>query len=256
LFNNQPFNKLKNLITIYRWVAALTITLITGGIALILVIISFGKLRNLCVTYIIKPSSKFILWIMGFRSYYPLLDNFPKHQVLYTFNHNAEQDIFILTALGLQNTRFVLSEKTWIYIPLVVSALATGTFYIPQKNYSKRRSKFFKKTSVFLKETNYSLAASSEGVHNHFHGIAPFNRGIYQMALEAKLPIVPLFIDVPKESNMTDSKYAKNGIIGIELLEEISTKDWSFVELDKHINEVRDVFVKRFNELNPNCKTK
>lgn len=246
---------MKNLITIYRWITALTITFITGSIALILVIISFGKLRNLCVTYIIKPSSRFILWAIGFRGYYPSLDKFPKHQVLYTFNHNAEQDIYLLTALGLQNTRFLLSEKTWIYIPLVISALATGTFYIPQKKHPRRRLKFFKKTTKFIKETNYSIAASSEGVHNHFHGIAPFNRGIYHMALESNIPIVPLFINVPEESNMTDSKYAKNGTLGIELLEEISTKDWDINNLDMHINEVRNVFVKRFNELNPNKKT-
>jgi putative phosphoserine phosphatase/1-acylglycerol-3-phosphate O-acyltransferase len=133
--------------------------------------------------------------------------------------------------------------------------LATGTFYIPQKKHPKRRLQFFKKTTKFLKKTNYSIAASSEGVHNHFHGIAPFNRGIYQMAIDSNIPIVPLFINVPEESNMTGPKYAKNGTLGIELLEEIPTKDWDVNNLDKHINDVRNVFVKRFNELNPNKKT-
>lgn len=247
--------KLKKLITIYRWITALAITFITGSIALLLVLISFGKLRNLCVTYIIKPTSRFILWTLGFRGSYPAFDQFPKHQVLYTFNHNAEQDIYLLTALGLQNTRFLLSEKTLMYIPLVISALATGTFYIPQKKHAKRRAKFFQKTTKFIQETNYSLAASSEGVHPHFHGIAPFNRGIYKIALAAKLPIVPLFINVPKESNMTAFNYAKNGTLEIELLEEISTKDWTLENLDEHINDVRNIFVKRFNELNPTNKT-
>ena len=135
---------MKFLITIYRWITSLTIALITGSFALLLVIVSLGRLRNLCVKLIIKPSSRFTLWSIGFRGYYPPLHKFPKHQVLYTFNHNAQQDIFLLTALGLQNTRFILSEKTWVYIPLVISALATGTFYIPQKKHPKRRAQFFK----------------------------------------------------------------------------------------------------------------
>lgn len=192
---------------------------------------------------------------MGFRGYYPSLDKFPKHQVLYTFNHNAEQDIFLLTALGLQNTRFLLSEKTWIYIPLVVSALATGTFYIPQKKHPKRRLRFFKKTTKFLKETNYSIAASSEGVHDMFHGIAPFNRGIYEMALEANLPIVPIYIHVPEGCNMNYWEFAKRGVLSIEKLDEIPTIDWDIDNLEAHINDVRNVFVKRFNALNPNNKT-
>jgi putative phosphoserine phosphatase/1-acylglycerol-3-phosphate O-acyltransferase len=75
------------------------------------------------------------------------------------------------------------------------------------------------------------------------------------MAIEANIPIVPLFINVPEESNMSDSKYAKNGTLRLELLEEISTKDWSLDNLDTHINDVRNLFVKRFNELNPNSKT-
>jgi putative phosphoserine phosphatase/1-acylglycerol-3-phosphate O-acyltransferase len=75
------------------------------------------------------------------------------------------------------------------------------------------------------------------------------------MAIEANLPIVPLFIHVPEESNMSDSKYAKNGTLSLELLEEISTKDWNIDNLDTHINDVRNLFVKRFNELNPNSKT-
>jgi putative phosphoserine phosphatase/1-acylglycerol-3-phosphate O-acyltransferase len=246
---------MKILITIYRWVIALTIMTITGGVSLLLVLISFGVLRNFCVKHIIRHSSRFILRIMGFKSFYPKLNEFPTHQVLYTFNHNAEQDIFILTGLGLPNLRFILSEKTWIYIPLVISALAAGTRYIPQKKHAKRRLKFFVDTTRFLKRTNYSIAASSEGVHHHFHGIAPFNKGIYRMALEANIPIVPLYINVPEANNMNASKYANNGTIGIEILDEISTKDWTLENLDKHIDDVRKVFVKRFNQLNPDNKT-
>jgi len=246
---------LKFAITIMRWIIAFTLTTISGGIALIIIMLTFGKARNQCVTYIIKPSSRFILRIGGFRSIYPSIDEFPKHQVLYTFNHNSEQDIFLVTGLGLQNNKFIFSEKTLIYIPLVISALATGTFYIPQKKHPKRRAKFFERTTQFLKDTDYSILASSEGVHDQFHGIAPFNRGIYKMAMEAELPIVPLFVHIPEGSSMVDGNYAKRATLKVELLDEISTKDWTMEYLDEHINDVRQIFVKRFNELNPTNPT-
>ena len=38
-------------------------------------------------------------------------------------------------------------------------------------------------------------------------------------------------------------------------MQEISTKEWTLENLDTHINEVRNLFVKRFNELNPTNKT-
>jgi len=246
---------LKKAITIYRWVAALSIMALTGSVSLLLVVLSFGKLRNFCSKNIIRHSSIFILRIMGFKSHYPHLDKFPKHQVLYTFNHNSEHDIFLLTALGLPNSRFILSESTLKYIPLAISALAVGTRYIPKKKHAKRRQQFFINTTEFLQRTNYSIFASAEGRHQHFHGIAPFNQGIFHMALEANLPIVPLYLHIPEENNKFKTGYAKCGTIHLEILEQIETKDWTFAELDKHIDQVRNIFVKKFNSMNPKTPT-
>lgn len=242
---------MKSLITIYRWITAMTILTITGSISLVLVLITFGLLRNFCVRYIIAPSSRFILRIMGFKSKYPRRDQFPKQQVLYTFNHNAYLDVFLLTGFGVPNLRYVLSEKTLVYIPVVISALAVGTRYIPQKKHPERRLKFFISTTAFLKRTNYSIVASAEGVHQHFHGIAPFNRGIFHMALEAGIPVVPLYIHIPEESNMFKTSYAKKGTFHVEILDQIETDNWKLEDLDVHINDVRKVFVNRFNKLNP-----
>ena len=240
---------------IFRWFIALAAMGIVGIIGLTLVLLSFGTLRNFLVKYLLAPNSRFVLWSSGFKFVYPDQSKFPKHQVMYTFNHNSYHDIFILTGMGIPNLRFVLSEKTWVYIPLIFSALAAGTRYIPQKKQAKRRLKWFKKTTEYLKRTDYSISASSEGVHKQFHGIAPFNRGIYNMALEANLPIVPMFINIPEENNVFQTGHAKNGTVSLEILPEISTKDWTFENLDQHVDSVRKIFVNRFNELNPNTPT-
>jgi len=224
---------------------------VTGLVSLVLVLSSLGFLRNFCVQYIIKYSSRFILRIMGFTGVFPALNEFSKDQVLYTFNHNSYLDIFLLTGLGVPNLRFVLSEKVWVYIPLIISAMAIGTRFIPQKKSPKRRRNFFKYTTRFLKETKYSIAASAEGVHEHFHGIAPFNQGIFLMALEARLNIVPLYIHIPRENNMFKTEYAKGGVVEIELMNPILTDNWSLENIDAHIDEVRTIFTQRFNALNP-----
>ncbi len=224
---------------------------VVGILGLFLVVISLGTLRPFLVRYLMAPNSRFVLWASGFKFNYPSLDEFPKYQVMYTFNHNSYHDIFMLTGMGVPKLRFVLSEKTWVYIPLIFSALAVGTLYIPQKKHARRRLAWFLRTTEFLKKKNLSIAASSEGVHKQFHGIAPFNRGIYHMALEAELPIVPLFINIAKENNVFQTGYAKNGTVSLEILPEVSTKNWKLENLNQHIDEVRKFFVTRFNELNP-----
>ena len=226
---------------------------ITGTISMILVLISFGFLRNFCVKYIIKYSSRLILRSIGFKGVFPDASELPDYPVMFTFNHNSFLDIFLLTGIGLTNTRIILSVSTLKYIPLVISAKAVGTFYIPEQEDRERRLKFFKRVTRFLKNSKYSIMASSEGHHRHFHGIAAFNRGVYHMALEANLPIVALYIHIPKISNVNVSEsVAVGGEVRIEYLAEFETKDWELDNLREHIEVVRDTYIQRFKELNPN----
>lgn len=240
----------KSLVIIYRWVIALTTMLVVGSICLLFVLASFGFLRNFCVKYIFKYFSRFLLIIVGYSYKLPDINEFPKHQVLYTINHNSYLDTFLLTAVGLPDTRFILSEKTFKYVPMVIAAKAFGTYYIPQKKHAERRLRFFKRVTSVLKKTNYSIIASAEGVHEHKHGIMPFNKGIFHMALEAKIPIIPLYIHIPAEINPFDGKYSKSGKMHLEILKEINTSEWKLETIWDEIVTVRKVYVKRFNELN------
>ena len=235
---------------------AFTIMTISGCVSFLLIVLSLGYLRNFCIKYIIRFSSRTILRLAGYKPIYPSEKQFPKHQVLYTFNHNSFLDIFLLTGLGLSNTRVILSTSTLKYLPLVISAKAIGTFYLPMQEDHEKRVKVFKKITNHLKSSNNSIFGSSEGVHNQFNGIEKFNKGVYHMALEANIPIVALYIHIPDENNFRRGKYdVPGGSINLEILGEIETRDWKLESLEEHIQGVRSLFVNRFNELNPNHPT-
>lgn len=240
----------KTLVVAYRWVLALGSMLIVGSVCLLIVLLSFGHLRNFCNRYIFSYTSRFMLRLVGYGYELPALNDFPKHQVLYTINHNSYLDTFILTAVGIPNIRFLLSEKTIKYIPMVIAAKAFGTWYIPQQWHVKRRLKFFIRKTAVLKKTNYSVIASAEGVHDHKHTIAHFNKGIFHMALEAGIPIVPLFIYTPEEANPFSGQYSKTGTIKLIILDEIDNSSWKPETIREEIDKVRNIYVAKFNELN------
>ena len=240
----------KLLVVAYRWILALVTMLVVGSLCLLIVLLSFGYLRNFCNRYIYSYTSRFLLRLVGFGYEIPCIQSFPKHQVLYTINHNSYLDIFILTAIGIPDVRFLLSEKTLKYIPMVIAAKAFGTWYIPQKKHAKRRLKFFIRKTAVLKKTNLSVIASAEGVHDHKHWIAPFNKGIFHMALEAGIPIVPLFIYIPEEANPYGGEYSKTGTITLIILDEIDNSNWKPETIREEIDKVRNVYVAKFNQLN------
>ena len=167
-----------------------------------------------------------------------------------TFNHNSYLDVFPLTALGFTRTHFLLSEKMLKLLPVTLSALGIGILYIPQKKHASRRLRFFQRLEKRIVENNVSIAGSSEGVHEHRHGIAPFNKGVYHMATVCKMDIIPLFIYLPEESNPLNTyKMTKKGTIRIEVMETVDTTNWRLEDLEANKERVRAMYVKRFNEL-------
>jgi putative phosphoserine phosphatase/1-acylglycerol-3-phosphate O-acyltransferase len=224
---------------------------ITGSMALVLRIISLGLLTNFNRKYFIAYSSKITMWLVGIKMDLPKENPILEGNYFITFNHNSYLDIFALTAMGWRNITFLLSEKTLKIIPLTLSALSIGIMYIPQKKHKERRMKFFHKLEKKINEKKINVAGASEGVHNHHHGIDKFYKGVYHMAKLCNLNIIPLYINVPKESNPFNKyKYFKRGEIKIEILDTVSTNEWTIENLDMHVKNMRDIYVNMFNQTN------
>jgi 1-acyl-sn-glycerol-3-phosphate acyltransferase len=234
----------------YKIFMAFLLMSISGIIALILKYITFGKSTNWGSKYIVASSSRLILRIIGIRAKLPRTRDYPDEQVMYTFNHNSFLDVLILTALGVPNTRFFLSEKTRKIIPLTISAMAIGVHYIPVKRDKKRRASFFERMTTKLKEGKESVFVASEGVHEFIHGIAPFNRGVYEMALQAKVPIQLIYIHIPKKTNMLQGYRLRPGTIKVSVFDQVVTANWESKNLTTEIKKVRTKFINEFGKRN------
>lgn len=221
---------------------------ITGSVALLLRILSFGYLTDFNRRYFIPWSSRLTLALVGMRLVLPEKRALPKGNYFITFNHNSYLDIFALIALQYTHTHFLLSEKTLKILPLTLSALSIGILYIPEKKHKTRRLRFFERLEERINKEKVNIAGSSEGVHDHHHGIDKFNRGVYHMATICRLNIIPIFINVPKESNPFNKyKYFKRGTIQLEIMETVDTQDWKLEDLDVNKEKVRALYVKKFN---------
>lgn len=236
--------------TISRIAFAFVTLTFLGTIALLLRIISLGYLLNFNRKYFIPFTSKLILKIIEVDIELPKEILFiDKGQYFITFNHNSALDIFVLTALGHTNTIFLLSEKTLKIFPLTITALSIGVLYIPQQHDVNRRLKFFKKLEKLAKSKKINIAGSSEGVQDKRDGIDKFNKGVYHFATVCKLNIIPYFITTPKKNRLLNGYFSdvNKGLIKIEKLDTIETRNWTLDDLVKNKEAARAVFVKKFN---------
>lgn len=240
---------MKKAINVFKVVVAFVFIMLFGTVGSVLRIVSFGLLTNFNRAVLIPTFCKLTLAAMGIR-----IDNrvqLPKLDTphFFTFNHNSYLDGFVLMSLGLKNMRILMSEKMLIFLPVALISFSIGLLYIPQKKNKERRMKCFYNVERRINEERVSIMGSSEGVHRYGERIAQFNRGVYHMALNCKIPVVPLFIYTPIESNpYANFRPFKSGTLVIETLGIIPTKEWNLENLDNHIDDVRKLYVKRFNE--------
>lgn len=225
------------IVVCYTFMSAIAIACLVTRIAL------FGRGENFCRIKIIKPMSRLLLKLIGIKVEYPE-QHFPSRQVIYTLNHSSTMDNFLVTAMGLSDTRYFLSWKsTFKVIPLTITSLLQGTFYTPSQQDRPARVRCFQNVERVLMATGFSTILSPEGQRVCTGEIGPFNKGAFHLATNLKVPIVPVYFYIPHHINPWATFYVKPGEVTIELLPMIDTSNWTLDKLDEQRELIRNLYV-------------
>jgi putative phosphoserine phosphatase/1-acylglycerol-3-phosphate O-acyltransferase len=240
----------EKVINIYKVLVAFVLIIFMGVIGSFIRIVSLGYLTNFNRKYVLPFFSKITLWLVGIQVEDRLKLELPEQPHFITFNHNSYLDGFVLVAHVFTNTRFLLSTSLIKKLPIAfLPSFAIGVKFIPTKENREKRLEFFKRLEKLIVKEKVHIVGSSEGVHDFIHGIGEFNRGVYHMALNCKMPVVAIYINTPYASNPFNKfKPFKRGTIRMELIKVVETDHWTLSELDTHVEEVRQLFVDRFEE--------
>ncbi len=168
--------------------------------------------------------------------------DFPRKQVMYVFNHPSSLDMFVLLALGLPDTRYFLSRECRRIVPLGVIATLMETIFTPPQSLPQERALCFQRAEAILRRTGSSVCLSPEGARVPGGRVGPFNKGVFHLATNLKVPIVPLVIEIPPESDPGKGWQVLPGRVYLHVLPEIDTTEWSLEDLDRNRALVRSVY--------------
>jgi 1-acyl-sn-glycerol-3-phosphate acyltransferase len=186
-----------------------------------------------------------ILWLYGVRVRVQQDRLFPGAQTIYVSNHSSTLDLFVLVALGLPNCRFFLSGFLRKYIPLGYIAWLMGTFFtVPQDRPAERRV-IFADAERTLRRTGESVYLSPEGARITTGAIGHFNKGAFHLATNLRVPIVPLYFDIPRAMDPGRGFNARAGVVTVHMLPSIDTSTWVLDDLNQNTERVREIFVAR-----------
>ena len=123
-----------------------------------------------------------------------------------------------------------------------------GTFFTAPQSRPADRVRIFSGADATLRRTGESVYLSPEGARITSGGIGRFNKGAFHLATSLRAPIVPLYIEIPPESDPGRGYDARPGTVHVHVKPAIDTSAWRLADLAANTHVVRRQFVQWHRE--------
>ena len=181
---------------------------------------------------------KILPWPLVRLSYKDFSQNDPHGPYLFVCNHRSASDPFLMGALPYEMIQVV---NIWPFRLPILGIVAKIAGYLSVRELSFEV--FLAKTAKLLKE-GVSIAVFPEGTRSRDNSVAQFYSAIFRVALETKIPIVPLCITGSENMPPVGSPYLRPGLIKIHRLKAITWGKYQGFSPFKLKNYVRGIIIK------------
>jgi lysophosphatidate acyltransferase len=101
-----------------------------------------------------------------------------------------------------------------------------------------------------LKKEKTKLLVFPEGYRNHSGKIVEFKKGAFHLAIQSQVPIIPVVLSSYKGFMRKSEKVFDSGEVLIEVLPKIPTVGMTSKDVNKLMENVREIMIKKYDELN------
>lgn len=210
---------------------------------LILLLLSFGRASNLVVESIAPLMVRPVFWVSGISFDVKMHADELTSPAVFIINHSSTLDVLTLLALGLPKIRFV-AKWEFQYNPIfLILGRLTGQIFIKRQD-SEKAVATLQKTYKRIHRQDLSIMMAPEGSRKHPGIIGPFKKGPFRMAMDLHYPIVPIYFEGNRELSKGGTLITKPGQLTAHIHEPIHTSDWKLRDLEQHITEVRDKYIR------------
>lgn len=161
---------------------------------------------------------------------------------VFVINHQSKLDVPVVMKL-LRGGFTGVAKKEASAIPLWGQIFKAADVAFVDRTDSVAARASLEPAVKRLKEDGVSLAMSAEGTRSPTPRLGQFKKGAFHIAMQAKVPIVPIVIRNAGEVMWRGAQTLRSGTIDVRVLPPVDTKKWTVKTIDKHVAEVRGMFV-------------
>ncbi len=165
---------------------------------------------------------------------------------VFIFNHQSNVDLMILAKL-LRKNAVGIAKKELEYSPLGPVFKAAGMIFIDRSNKDKAIKAM--EPAVEALKNGTSIGLAPEGTRSYDYTLGKFKKGAFHLAMQAKVPIVPIVIKNAHDAMPRGSNIIRPSVVEVAVLKPIPTKNWKLKDLNKNIKKVRDLYLKELKQI-------
>jgi lysophosphatidate acyltransferase len=218
-------------------------TMVAGAMLILLPMLPWHSARIKFTNHFGHVVGRTIMWIAGCPVEVRGQEHIsPDRPAIYAGNHTSIFDAF--TSIWLSPVGTVgVAKKEIIWYPFYgVAWLLAGHLTLDRGNSQKAR-RSMQRMGEIIRKKSLHLFMWPEGTRAKDGRILPFKKGVIHLALQTKLPIVPMVTEGAHRAWEKASITMRKVPITVTFLPPIDTSHWTEDRIDEHLAELRDKFL-------------
>jgi len=182
-----------------------------------------------------------LLWAAGCELDAEGFDELPDEPVIFLFNHQSMLDIPVCFAATGRNFRFI-AKKEVAYIPLIGWFVwAMGMIFIDRKNLDRAKESLEQAGQVVREGA--CVLGYPEGGRSRDGRIKPLKKGLFMLALNAQVPVVPVALEGTLDVLPSDGFRIRPGKVRVKAGTPIQTAGMTLDDRDVLMEQVHHALI-------------
>jgi putative phosphoserine phosphatase/1-acylglycerol-3-phosphate O-acyltransferase len=159
----------------------------------------------------------------------------------------AGADVIICAQL-LRRDIAGVGKKEIKKVPLIGAIMEMGGVVLIDRGDAKSAINAMKPLIDAMKKEGKSVAMAPEGTRTISPTLTTFKKGAFHLAMQAGVPIIPIVIRNASDVAPKGDFVYRPATVDVEVLPPVNTDDWTAQTINKHVREVRNMFLKTLGQ--------
>ncbi len=166
---------------------------------------------------------------------------------VFVFNHQSNVDMVIIARL-LRRDITGVGKREIRDMPIIGRIFeASGVVLIDRRN-TASAIEAMKPLVDAMRVEGKSVCLSPEGTRAISPKLADFKKGAFHLAMQAGVPMVPIVIHNSGDVQPKGDILYHPGTVEVEVLPPVDTSKWSAETIDKHVTQVRNMYLEALDQ--------